>query len=203
MGEIDQPAGRLQYPLVHLVVKTEAGLHNIEVDLVVGNQVDQHLLGAPRPGDAVDEIHIPGRSEADGVARIADLFALRADGRVVEPVGRRKMRAVELFELVDPSKGQVRGLEVLTPFELRVFVTLAPVTLHAAVGKSAQLRPRVRQFHIAEIVAHHAEQLFHIRQPEMVHNHLVHLGRTLVFDRDTIVSGAVKGPQGPFPSCHG
>ncbi len=57
--------------------------------------------------------------------------------------------------------------------------------------------------YIAEIVAHHAEQLFHIRQPEMVHNHLVHLGRTLVFDRDTIVSGAVKGPQGPFPSCHG
>ena len=89
-----------------LEVEFEAGVHDLHKHLVVLQEIHEHFLHPAGPRDAVDEIHIPRRPETDGVA-VFQRLALPADGRVVEPIRAREMRAVEFVERLDARVRQV------------------------------------------------------------------------------------------------
>ena len=203
MGEIDQPAGRLQCPPLHLVEELESGLHDLQVHRAVVDQVHQHLFHAAAPGDAVDEVHVAGRADADGQAPLVQRLGLPADGRVVEPVGRGEVGAVEVFQAVDAGERQIAGFQVAARLELGVLVALAEIALDAAVGKRLQLRAAVDRLDVAEIVAHARKQLLQVRQPEMLHEHPVHLGRAFVLDRDAVVTATLEGTEDTLAGVHG
>ena len=59
-------------------------------------------------------------------------------------------------------------------------------------GKVLQFRPAVDRLDVAKIVAQHAEQLLHVRQAEMLHQHFVDLGRAFVLDGDAVVAGSIE-----------
>ncbi len=197
------PPAASKRPPLHLVEELEPGLHDLQVHRVVVDQVHEDLLHAAGPGNAVDEVHVAGRADADGQAPLVQRLGLPADGRVVEPVGRGEVGSVEVFQAVDAGEGQVARLQVAARRELGVLVTLAEVALDAAVGKRLQLRAAVDRFDVAEIVAQDTEQLLQVPQPEVVHEHLVHLGGAFVFHRDAVIAAAIEGTEDALARVHG
>ena len=113
------------------------------------------------------------------------------------------MRAVEVLQAVDAGERQVAGFQVPARLELGVLVALAEIALDAAVGERPQFRPAVDRLDVAEVVAHHAEQLLHVRQPEVLHEHLVDLGRAFVLDGDAVVAAAIERAEDALARVHG
>jgi len=105
------------------------------------------------------------------------------------------VRPVEIFQAIHPGEGQVTRLQVLPGLELGVLVVFAEIAFDAAVGERLQLRAAVDRFDVAKIIAQHSEQLFHVGQAEVTHQHPVHLGSAFVLDWNTVVAAAFKGAE--------
>jgi hypothetical protein len=88
--------------------------------------------------------------------------------------------------------------QILTRLELGILVSLAEVALDAAIGKGLQLRSTIDGFDVAKVVAHHAEQLLHVLQAEMLHDHSIDFRRTLMLDRNAVVAASLEGAQYSF-----
>ena len=198
VDKIDQAAGRLDNSPMQLMIEFKPGLHDLQIDRAIVDQVHHDLFHTTSPGDAVDEVQVAGCPAADGKSLLVQNFGLPTDGRVIEPVGVGKMRAVEVLQSVDSGKRQVAGLKILAGLELGILVPLSEVALDAAVGELTQLGTAVDRLDVSKVVAHHTEQLLHVLQTEMAHDREVDFGRAFVLDRNAVVSLSVGRTKYPF-----
>lgn len=203
VGEIDQSVSRFEHPSVHFQIETEAGLHDFEINRTVFDQVDQHLLHSPGSCDAVDKIKVACGAAANGKSFVANRFRLGLDRGVVEPVRRRKMGAIQIFQVMHARKRKVTRFQIFPVFELGVLIPFSEVTFDASIGKCAKFRSTINRFHITEIIADNAQKLFPVAQAKVVHKRPVDLRRRFMFDWYPIISGTIQRRKNPFPRGHG